>query len=139
MPARLRFLHLAFALGLVLVAAVSVSAANAPQRAHVMTGEYVWERDGKVEHKDVIEAIFTETDKATYDVAFRFTFTDGEHTYRGTATGSLSNGELHGTVESPDKEHSYRFDGTVTNGAFHGSHAYLEDGVPESTGSLTLQ
>ena len=68
----------------------------------------VWQRsDG--DHDGDVKAVFTETAKGQWDVAFHFEWEDGQHVYAGTATGSLTGGELRGRVENDNEERKAAF------------------------------
>jgi prolyl oligopeptidase len=98
-------------------------------------GEFTWsQRDNQGD----VEATFTPTGEATWDVAFHFTFRGQPHVYSGTAKGRLSTGDLEGTVQNENKERTFRFRGRVEGGKFQGSHAEVGDGDEQETGSLTL-
>ena len=56
-------------------------------------GTFVWEREDGNESGEV-RAVFTPTGKSAWDVAFHFDWKDEPHIYLGTATGSLSDGEV---------------------------------------------
>jgi len=104
--------------------------------ARTLTGEFVWtDRDRSGD----LEAIFTATGEGTWDVAFHFTFRDTPHVYSGTAEGSLSGGDLKGTVLNEDKKRTFTFSGSFKDGAFHGTHAEVEGERTHATGTLTLK
>ena len=98
-----------------------------------LTGEFVWSGGGA---SGDLEAVFTSTGEGTWDVSFHFEFRGRPHVYRGTAEGSLSQGELQGKVKN--KGRTFLFSGTVKDGKFRGTHAETEGGREQETGTLTL-
>ena len=104
-------------------------------------GTFVWEREDGNRTGDV-RAVFTPTDASEWDVAFYFEWEDKPHTYKGTATGSLSDGELKGAVETDDENHklSFRFTGSFADDTFTGTHGILNrEGELKHSGTLTLE
>ena len=100
-----------------------------------LKGEYVWtQRDVS----DPIEAVFTATGDASWDVAFHFEFRGKPHVYEGTAQGSLSQGELKGEVRNENKQRSFTFSGTFEDGIFNGTHEETTRGRQSKTGTITL-
>ncbi len=135
---RLNLVSKAAVLPLVAVLAL-VAGAGSDAGAEVATktlhGKFVWT------HKDGsgnLEAVFTPTGEATWNVNFHFNFRGDDHTYSGTAEGSLSEGALSGTVQNESKERTWTFTGSFEGGAFSGTHAEIVDGKAEPTGTLTL-
>ncbi len=123
------------ALVLTLVLLTSALWASDGMAVKTMTGEYLWNRqDGP----GPIKAEFVATDDNQWNVSFYFNFRDVDHVYSGTATGSLSHGELRGEVMSDgERPQPFVFEGTVESGTFTGTHRTEgEDG--EETGTLTL-
>ena len=106
-----------------------------------LEGSFVWERQDDNRDGDV-RAVFTPTGENEWNVAFHFDWEDGPHTYKGTATGSLSSGELKGAVEADGghRKMSFRFTGSFENSTFTGTHAFLDkEGELRHTGTLTLE
>ncbi len=106
---------------------------NAPE-PRTLKGGFVWSQSSK---GGDLEAVFTPTGEAAWDVAFHFEFR-GKHVYSGTAEGSLTAGELSGKVFNEEKNRAFTFRGRFENGTFRGTHAEIEDGQEEPTGTLTL-
>lgn len=100
-----------------------------------LNGSYVWDQGSA---NGELEAVFTATGEGTWDVSFYFNFRDEDHIYTGTAEGSLSNGTLAGKVQTEDKQATFTFTGTVTDGKFTGTHARVRNGEEAKTGTLTL-
>ena len=105
------------------------------EESRTLTGQFVWNQMGKTGN---LKAVFTPIEKGKWDVSFHFKFRGGSHTYSGTAEGSLSSGDLHGTVKNESKRRTFTFTGTIQDGRFSGTHAEVEDGRRQSTGTLTL-
>ena len=106
--------------------------------SQTLEGEFVWKRSDK-EIPGALEAVFEPTGENTWNVSFHFTFRDKEHTYTGTAEGSLTEGELHGRVMTDAEEPSpFEFEGSFTDGQFSGTHASLRTGEAQPTGTMTL-
>ena len=119
--------------GITLVLVLCLSGVQASETA-TLTGEYVWNAGGSGD----LRAEFTSTGDGTWDVSFHFKFRGRPHTYTGTATGSLSQGELKGTVKNENRERTFTFTGKMEGGRFRGTHAEITGGSPESTGTLTM-
>ena len=117
------------------VVAGAGSNAGAEEATKTLHGKFVWTvKDGSGD----LEAVFTPTGEATWNVDFHFNFRGDDHTYSGTAEGSLSEGALSGTVHNESKERTWSFTGSFEGGAFHGTHSEIVDGKPQPTGTLTL-
>jgi len=99
-----------------------------------MQGEYVWNQRDK---SGALEAVFTATGEAAWDVAFNFKFRDEDHVYTGTAEGNLTDGALSGRVQNENKTRTFVFRGSFSDGTFRGTHAEVEDG--QATGTLSLR
>ena len=100
-----------------------------------LTGEFMWTNRGV---SGDLEAIFTPKGEDKWEVAFHFEFRGKPRVYSGTAEGSLTGGELKGTVKNESKKRTFTFDGTIKDGKFTGTHAEIGgDGVQE-TGTLSL-
>lgn len=103
-------------------------------------GSFVWVREDQEIPGD-LRAVFTPADGGEWTVAFQFDWEDTAHVFDGSAKGSLTNGVLEGTAESDDQSHplSFRFQGTVTEGTFEGTHGYYtHDGSLKESGTLRL-
>ena len=103
-----------------------------------LTGEYLWEN---MHHTGNLDARFTETGDREWDVEFRFVWEGDLHVYRGTAEGSLANGELRGNVvtDNPEWPRTFFFAGRFDDGRFTGLHTALQaSGGSYPTGTLTL-
>jgi hypothetical protein len=118
--------------GLILGTLLSWSSRADPTQT--LTGEYRWEDRAR----GPLEAVFTATAEAHWNVAFHFTFQGQAHVYRGTATGSLTEGALEGQVWDESKSQAYIFRGKAQKGAFRGTHAEVDDGKEHELGTLTL-
>ena len=105
--------------------------------ATLLVGSYV---TGDAEYPDTgrIEARFTPKDEGSWSVVFDFDFQESDYTFRGSATGSLVDGTLMGTVKDESGERTFVFTGTVTAGRFEGTHAEIEYGSETPTGTMTL-
>jgi len=111
------------------------SDAGAEDSTKTLHGKFVWSvKDGSGN----LEAVFTPTGEATWSVDFHFNFRGDDHTYSGTAEGSLSEGALSGTVQNESKGRTWTFTGSFEDGAFSGTHAEIVDGKAQPTGTLTL-
>jgi hypothetical protein len=99
-------------------------------------GDYRW-GDGSAQS---LEASFTTAGgKDNWYVSFYFRHAGEQHTYRGTAQGSLSEGVLKGTVETEDGSRTFRFECTYQSGTFRGSHYELFGKRQQKTGTLSLK
>lgn len=99
-----------------------------------LTGRFRWTQAGE---EGDLRAVFTPKGENSYDVSFHFDYR-GEHTYTGTAEGSLKEGGLKGTVQDEYKRRRWDFEGTFHAGKFQGNHVELRDGDRQATGTLTL-
>lgn len=112
-------------------------AVAAPGAAVKMEGNYQWNADPN--NPGTLEAVFT-PDGNGYKVAFHFRFDGRNHTYSGSAEGSLADGPLKGTVKNEDKRRTFTFEGTTSGGNFSGNHAEIgRNGKVIDTGTLTLR
>lgn len=98
-----------------------------------LEGEYAWNQGPT----GPLTAVFT-PDGEGWKVAFHFRFRGRDRTYRGTAEGDLSDGELSGEVKNENRRRTFTFEGKFENGTFRGTHAELTSGRPQATGTLTL-
>ena len=128
---------LAFAaVAVVLCLAGTIVAAPADEERTTLTGSFVWEHGNSTGD---LEAIFTPTGEGSWDVAFHFTFRNKPHTYTGSATGSLTAGELSGTVLNENKKRTFTFEGAFEDGVFNGRHAEVGGQRTMPMGTLTLR
>lgn len=118
----------------ILIGAASTAPALAAE-ATTLTGSYIWNAQGT---ESDLEAVFTPTGDNQWTVDFHFKFKRTSHVYSGTAEGSLTDGELSGTVQNDIKRRTFTFEGTVSEGVFRGTHAEIEDGQAFDTGTMTF-
>ena len=103
-----------------------------------LTGEFLWKH---MNHTGDLEAVFTKTCDREWGVEFRFVWEGELHVFRGTAEGSLTDGELRGNVvtENPQRPQTFFFAGRFERGRFAGTHKALQaSGGTHPTGTLTL-
>jgi hypothetical protein len=103
-----------------------------------LTGEFLWKH---MNHVGDLDAVFTKTGDGAWGVEFRFVWEGELHVYRGTAEGSLTNGELRGNVvtDNPERPQTFSFAGMFERGRFTGTHTALQaGGGTYPTGTLTL-
>ena len=116
----------------------TVSSSAAPDKEVRMQGSYQWEAGGSKDSP--LRATFTSTGEPDqWTVAFYFRFQGKSHTYRGTANGSLDNGELAGTVQNENRGRTWSFRGTSRDGTFTGTHSEKFGGSWSETGTLELK
>ena len=101
--------------------------------SQTLKGSFAWSRGSEGD----LEAVFTPTGTDEWDVSFYFEFR-GNHVYSGTAQGSLTQGELKGTVQNEDKRRTFTFSGRITDDKFKGTHAETTGGSSKTTGTMTL-
>lgn len=99
-----------------------------------LIGEYHWNQGGA---SGDLKAVFESTGENTWDVSFYFDFRSKPHVYSGTATGSLAEGKLEGTVKNETKRRTFTFEGSFTDGTFEGDHSETTRGELR-TGTLSL-
>ena len=100
----------------------------------VLVGEYHWNQGGA---SGDLKAVFESTGENTWDVSFHFDFRSKPHVYSGTATGSLTDGKLEGTVKNESKRRTFTFEGTFEDGTFSGDHSEITRSEVR-TGTLSL-
>lgn len=125
--------------GMAVVAALvmSLGLVTGADQNRTLKGSFEWTDSGK---KGDLEAVFTPTGEGKWDVAFHFEFRGKPHIYAGTAEGTLADGDLKGRVLTDEKDRTFSFTGTFTEGEFHGTHAEVGDDDGErATGTLTLK
>ena len=105
------------------------------EETQTLTGEFWWTHRGTTGD---LEAIFTPKGEGKWEVAFHFDYRGKSHVYSGTAEGSLTSGELKGTVLNERKDRTFTFSGTVKDGKFTGTHAEAEDDGERETGTFSL-
>ncbi len=104
-----------------------------------LTGEFLWKH---MNHTGDLDAVFTRTGDGAWGVEFRFVWEGELHVYRGTAEGSLTDGELRGSVVTDNLERrpqTFFFAGRFERGRFTGTHSALQaSGDTHPTGTVTL-
>ncbi|MDA8017067.1 MAG: hypothetical protein MPN21_06410 [Thermoanaerobaculia bacterium] len=120
---------------LFLLLALSLFLVPAAFAEETLVGEYQWDQGGA---SGDLRAVFEPTGDNTWEVSFYFDFRSKPHVYSGTATGSLEDGTLEGTVKNENKRRTFTFEGSFQNGEFRGNHAETTRGEPIRTGTLTL-
>ena len=103
-----------------------------------LTGEFLWKH---MNHTGDLDAVFTRTGNGAWVVEFRFVWEGELHVYRGTAEGSLTEGELRGNVvrDNHERPQTFFFAGRFERGRFTGTHTALQaSGGTHPTGTLTL-
>ena len=96
-------------------------------------GRYEWSGD-----RGDLEAVFTPAGESKWNVDFHFTFSGERRVFSGTAEGSLSGGELHGSVTNEDRGRRFAFHLKFEDGRLRGTHAEVQRGRERPTGTLTL-
>ena len=126
-----------FALPLValLVLLIAQILPSEAEESRTLNGEFVWNQRGA---NGPLEAIFTPTGEGRWDVTFHFDIHGSSHAYTGTASGSLSEGELSGEVRNENEKRTFVFGGAFKDGVFAGTHAETTGGRKQKTGTLTL-
>jgi len=128
--------NLAFGVSAVVLCLVGALVTVQADESRTLTGSFVWERG---DTSGDLEAVFTPTGEDAWDVSFHFTFRSKPHTYSGSATGSLTEGELSGTVLNENKKRTFTFEGSFEDGVFNGNHSEVGPERTMSTGTLTLR
>lgn len=122
---------------IVLALLLQVGAAGSEDEV-TLTGGFLWKH---MNHKGDLDAVFTKTGDGAWGVEFRFVWEDELHVYRGTAEGSLTDGELRGeaVTDNPERPQTFFFEGRFEHGQFTGTHTALQaSGGTHTTGTLTL-
>ncbi len=103
-----------------------------------LTGEFHWTH---MNHTGDLEGVFTNSGDKIWSVEFRFEWDGERHVYAGTAEGSLTDGELRGSVvtDNPDWPRTFLFAGRFEGGRFTGTHTAIQvSGGTHPTGTLAL-
>jgi len=116
----------------VLVSSMAYAATDGTQ---TFSGYFRWDAQNLSAN---LEAVFTPTGEATWDVSFNFQF-QGSHTFSGTAEGSLKNGKLEGTVLNERETRSFDFRGSIKRGKFRAVHFESTGGARRRTGTLSMK
>lgn len=101
-----------------------------------LKGSFEWTDGG---NRGDLEAVFTPAGEGKWDVAFHFEFRGTPHIYAGSAEGTLAGGALKGRVHTEDRNRTFSFTGTFSEGKFQGTHAEIVDDGEHATGTLTLK
>ena len=104
----------------------------------LLSGEFHWKH---MNHTGDLDAVFTKTGDGAWGVEFRFVWEGKRHVFRGTAEGSLTDGELRGNVvtDTTERPQTFFFAGRFERGRFTGTHTALQaSGGTHPTGTLTL-
>lgn len=112
--------------------------AGRPEHEVTLSGGFLWEQ---MNHQGDLDAVFTKTGDGVWIVEFRFVWAGEMHVYRGTAEGSLTDGELRGSIVTDDPRwpKKFFFTGAFKHGRFTGTHTALQpSGGLYPTGTLTL-
>ncbi len=123
---------------LLLIAALGLTLPAGASSERVLIGTYSTETE-----TGPIRATFTpsgegEDGSPTWKVVFLVAFDSQEYTYRGSASGSLDEGELSGWVDDETGSTSYSFRGEHRDGKFEASHAELRGFEEVPTGTMEL-
>ena len=119
----------------VLALVASPAASLHAGETHTLKGEFVWSNRDR---SGGLEAVFTPVGERKWEVSFHFTFRGADHVYSGTAEGSLSEGELSGSVQNENQRRTFTFSGEFKDGRFSGTHAEIDGAREQQTGTLTL-
>jgi hypothetical protein len=120
----------AAAAALFLLTTLAVSAAS----KQTLQGEYRWSGES-----GSLEAVFAPDGDGRWNVDFHFKFQGAPHVYSGTASGSLDDGDLEGTVRTENRRRTFNFRGAFEDGVFRGAHSEVQGGRESRTGTLTLR
>lgn len=118
---------------LLVAATLPVGADNDRQ---TLTGSFM---SGFQDRVKPLRAVFTPAGDADWSVAFYFEFNGRKHVYRGTAQGTLGEGELRGRVQNETRQRTFTFEGRFENGVFEGTHAEVGRRGERETGTLSLR
>ncbi|MEM9557134.1 MAG: hypothetical protein AAGC60_22945 [Acidobacteriota bacterium] len=124
------------ALILAVVTTVCAPGLFASDGVQTLDGEFLW--SSQRERGD-LEATFESTGDGEWNVSFRFQWSGQPRTFSGTATGSLTDGPLRGTVYNENERRTWKFAGSFKDGVFRGEHEELKRGRSVDTGTLTLR
>lgn len=121
-----------------LLAAFGLAVSAKVEKAETPTtleGQYEWTHQ---KEPGDLKAVFSAAGEEAWDVSFHFTFNGEAHTYKGTAEGSLTEGDLAGEVKNENGRRTFIFKGKVADGSFSGEHAEIRRNGERRTGTLTL-
>jgi hypothetical protein len=100
-----------------------------------LTGGYTWNGE-----KGELEAVLIAVSDGSWEVTFDATWDGQPSLWKGTAKGSLSDGEFRGNAH-PDGQQgpNFTFSGSFVDGTFKGRYEGPGDGERRETGALTLR
>jgi len=125
----MRKLMIAVALSCIL--AVAPVAAQDPQ---TFSGSYDWSSGGS----DELIAEFTPDGDSQWKVNFSFRWSDKDHSWKGTASGSLEEGTtVRGTATYNSR--NWTFEATITDGVMSGVHTEVRGDDTFDTGTFTIK
>ena len=118
----------------VLILAAGAAMSN-EHGAQTFVGTYDWS-DGDI---GTLKAEFEPDGEATWKVKFDFNWHGQDHTWTGTAKGSLADGsEVTGTAT--DGNRNWVFEGSVQDGVMSGSHREIREGRdPYESGTFDIK
>ena len=126
-----RFTGVAF---LLVIAGLAFAATQAGETT-TLRGSYDWKDGGS----DDLSADFEPDGDDRWMVTFRFRWNDRDHTWSGTAEGSLEDGsKLTGTATSGNR--NWVFEAGIEDGVMRGTHTEIQkSGKEYNTGSFELK
>jgi hypothetical protein len=117
--------------------ALAIPIVAAEEDSTEFEGSFYW--SGRNRTGD-LKAVFSSSTGGGWDVVFYFDWEDKPHVYTGTATGSLTDGDLSGSVFNEDKEYHFTFSGQIDDGEFEGTHQMIgKDGKAIEMGTVELE
>ena len=102
-----------------------------------LNGTFVWSNQKGKSHD--VTGTFTPSGDKKWAAVFNFKWSGKPQTWKGTAEGTLKDGEIKGDIKSEDGKRNFNFTGNFKDGKFECTHNELSRGKPQPTGTMTLQ
>ena len=101
-----------------------------------LSGTFVW--SNAKDKVTPIKAVFTPNGDKKWTVVYTFNWS-GAQSWKGTAEGDLSSGEVKGDATHSNGKRKFTFSGTAKNGQIDCTHNETTSGKPQPTGSMTVK
>ncbi len=117
------------------ILALLLTALAARPAAQTFSGSYDWSDGGS----DELSAEFRPDGEDRWKVTFRFKWNGKDHSWKGEATGSLSeDGTVSGTVDSGMGRRVWSFEAQLSGETLTGKHTEVTGGKKYETGTFSL-
>ncbi|MCZ7646080.1 MAG: hypothetical protein M5U26_12465 [Planctomycetota bacterium] len=100
-------------------------------------GTFSWSNEKNQKHD--IKGVFTPNGDKKWNVVWTFTWKGGAQTWKGTAEGDLTNGEVKGEGLHPNGKRTFSFVGAAKDGNMEIKHTETTGGRPKDTGVMVIK